>query len=322
MEKHFLAWWNVENLFDVFDAPDRPAWLQKQLRNELKGWTAGVLKRKLENLASIILQMNQQRGPDILGVCEVENRRVLQLLVDQLAPSGRDYAIIHQDSPDQRGIDIAFIYDQQKYNFTGLKFSYEILKRTATRDIFQVNMESRSGNEFILIGNHWPARLGGTYESEPYRIIAGETLSYWLSRIQEIKGSKAPVLVMGDFNDEPFSRSLHEYALSTPSRMKTVYGRNPYLHNLMWPLLGRRQGSFVYDAESIMFDQFLVAKGLLVRSGVFQIEPDSVQVEIYPGMIKGRYGAPVRYGRPSQKSSYNPAGFSDHLPIRLIFTER
>lgn len=322
MEKHYLAWWNLENLFDVFNAPDRPAWLQKKLKAELKGWTAAVLDRKLANLASIILQMNDQKGPDILGVCEVENQQVLQMLVDKLAPSGRSYGIIHQDSHDQRGIDIAFIYDTQKYRYGGVKFSYEVLKRTATRDIFQVNLETLSGNEFMLIGNHWPARLGGTYETEPYRIIAGETLSYWLSRIQEIKGSKAPVFVMGDFNDDPFSRSLHDYALSTPSRLKAVYGRNPYLLNLMWPLLGYHQGSFVFDAESIMFDQFLVTKGILLRSAVFQVAPDSVRVEVFPGMTKGRYGTPVRYGRPSKKSSYNPAGFSDHLPISLVFTEK
>ncbi|MCZ6776686.1 MAG: endonuclease/exonuclease/phosphatase, partial [Ignavibacteria bacterium] len=174
----------------------------------------------------------------------------------------------------------------------------------------------------ILIGNHWPARSGGQYKTEPYRMMVGETLSYWLKRIQEIKGSDAAVVVMGDFNDEPHSRSLTEYALSTIERNRVVYGRNPYLFNLMWPLLGTRRASYVFASEGQMLDQFLVSKGIALKSGIFKVDNKDVKIETFDGMTSGRYDAPVRFGRPSKKSSYNPDGFSDHLPISVVLSEK
>ena len=152
-------------------------------------------------------------------------------------------------------------------------------------------------------------------------MMAGETLSYWMKRIQEIKGKKVPVLLMGDFNDEPYSRSLTEYALSTNNRYKVVYGRNPYLYNLMWELIGKRVGSYVYNSEPIMIDQFLVPKGIVLDGGKFKIKKDSVRLEIFEGMVKGRYKKPVRFARPSDKSNYNPDGFSDHLPVSVELVE-
>lgn len=209
-----LAWWNVGNLFDVEDSPDRLAWLQEKLKPELSRWTAAILDRKLTQLATIIQRMNGGKGPDILGVCEVENKRVLDLLVAKLAGLKRNYGIIHHDSSDERGIDIAFIYDQKLFSWSDL-FSHVVLKRNASRDILQVTFKIlRSGLEFIGIGNHWPARSGGVYETEPYRIVAAETLSYWIERIPIHKGD-IPIIVMGDFNDNPFDHSIMDYALAT-----------------------------------------------------------------------------------------------------------
>ena len=194
MSVHYIAWWNVENLFDVENSTERPDWLQSKLAAELKGWNEAVLGRKIAQLASVISAMNQGAGPDILGMCEVENITVLQKLVDALAPLARNYRIMFHAGNDQRGIDVAFILDQDKYEIEELTFSYEVLKRTATRDIFQINIKTAKGHELILIANHWPARMGGQYFSEPYRMMCGETLSYWMARIQEIRGANVPVL--------------------------------------------------------------------------------------------------------------------------------
>jgi hypothetical protein len=321
-EKHFIAWWNLENLFDVEDSDDRPDWLASELRSELRGWTEEVLQRKISNLTGIIKQMNSGEGPDLMGVCEVENVNVLRRLVDGLDDLGRNYCIIHHDCSDMRGIDVAFIFDVDKYRYEGVFFHYEVLKRWATRDIIQANLTTSKGTEIMFIGNHWPARSAGEYESAPYRMMAGETLSYWMKRIQEIKGKDAPIFVMGDFNDEPHSRSLTQYALSRMNRNRVVYGRNPYLYNLMWPLLGSRQASYVYGSESLMIDQFLVSKGIAKKTGKFAIDDSPVKIEIYPGMTKGRYNQPVRFGRPSSRSTYNRDGFSDHLPISVMLVEK
>lgn len=321
MTTHYITWWNVENLFDVNRSELRPSWQAKELKRELKGWTKTVMDRKIKNLSLVIKQINENKGPDLLGVCEIENENVVKKLLSSLNIPGRKYKVLHHDTKDKRGIDIAFIYDSDKYSYDGKMFNYEVLKRSATRDILQVNLTTSAGNELIIIGNHWPARAGGKYRSEPYRMMAGETLSYWMKRIQEIKGKKVPVLLMGDFNDEPYSRSLTEYALSTNNRYKVVYGRNPYLYNLMWELKGKRVGSYVYNSEPIMIDQFLVPKGIVLDGGKFKIKKDSVRLEIFEGMVKGRYKKPVRFARPSDKSNYNPDGFSDHLPISVKMEE-
>lgn len=321
MKKHFIAWWNVENLFDVKDAPiqRRPETIKRKIKADLSDWTAEVLDTKLSNLASVIRQMNDNKGPDILGVCEIENRHVLTRLIQKLQLPGRNYGIIHADSTDNRGIDVAFLYDQAKYQFNENEFfQHAVIKRYATREIIQATLRTEKGNELVLVGNHWPSRSAGQYESEPFRIIAAETLSYFVQRIQEVKGNDAAIIVMGDFNDEPFNRSLTDYAQSVRSRNKVVYGRNPYLYNLMWPLMGQRISSYEYGGRPLMIDQFLVAKGIAKKSGKFVLEENTVSIEILEGMTSGRYNSPIRYGQKKP----NITGYSDHLPISFMLGEK
>ena len=324
--QYYIGWWNVENLFDVFDSPDRPEWLQRALNSELKGWTRTVLQRKISNLVKIISQMNNGRGPDILGVCEVENLSVLVQLVVAMQPIGRKYKIEHHDSSDQRGIDVAFIYDKNLFEAKE-QFSYTVLKRSSTRDLFQVNFVTPKQNELILIGNHWPARSAGVYESEPYRIIAAETLSYWMQRITEIKGKDIAVVCVGDFNDEPLSRSINDYALGTNSITKVKYAITPRLFNLMWPCHGDGTGTFYFNNFPYVLDQFLVSKELVQTGGKPRIAKDvngkfMAGIEHFAEMVTGgRYPTPKRFGRPSEKSSYDPEGFSDHFPVWTVVEE-
>ena len=320
MSHYTIAFWNVENLFDVENSPHRPAWLQRHLAQELKGWNETVLTRKISQLAHLIQQLNNGLGPDVLGVCEIENRPVLERLVKALPVAGRDYQIVHADTADERGIDVAFIYDNQIFEKKE-QFSQVILKRTATRDLFQVTLQLRhSGRELILIGNHWPSRLGGQFESEPYRMLAGETLAYWHERIIDIKGKDTAILAMGDFNDEPFSRSLVDYALSTYQRQKVMNAQTPRFYNLMWPLLGARLGTHYYDNIAGILDQFLVSRGLLKAGAALSVDQPSVKIEQFPEMAAtGSYPAPIRFGRPSE--GLNENGFSDHYPISVVLRE-
>ncbi len=322
METHYISWWNLENLFDIEDSIFRPSWLAKTLKKELKGWHDKVLDKKIDNISTIIKKINNNKGPDILGICEVENENVVNKLKDKLEAHNRKYKVIHHDTKDKRGIDIAFVYDSNKYKIDGKIYSYEVLKRSATRDIIQINLRTQQGNNIIVIGNHWPSRSGGQYKSEPYRMMAAETLSYWIERIQEIFGKKVPILVMGDFNDTPYNRSLREYALSSISKKKVTYGKKPYLYNLMWKLIGLKQASYVFNSEPLMIDQFLVSKGIALNNSKFKVIEDKVKIEIFDGMVKGRYNKPVRFGRPSDKKTYNTNGFSDHLPVSVKIIEK
>ena len=112
---YFFAWWNLENLFDLETSASRPDWLQKRLKKELEGWNADVLNTKLAQLSRIIKQLNNGTGPDLLGVCEIESKSVLEKLLARLDLPGRKYDIVHSDTRDQRGIDVAFIYDTKRF---------------------------------------------------------------------------------------------------------------------------------------------------------------------------------------------------------------
>lgn len=261
--------------------------------------------------------MNNGNGPDILGVCEVESRTVLEKLVSNLKFPKRRYKVAHADTRDGRGIDVAFIYDSKRYDIENI-FSHWIVKRNATRDILQANIWNRhTGQRLVLIGNHWPSRSGGTLKSEPYRIIAGETLAYFNERIQDILGDSIPILVMGDFNDEPFDYSIMEHALATNEKEKLRYGRNPWLYNLMWGLLAKGKYTHSYRSQDAILDQFMVSKGFLYDNSKMSVKEDSVKIEKYPGMTSR--GSPKRFGRPSR--SMNKKGYSDHFPISVVLEE-
>lgn len=335
MTNHFLAWWNLENLFDVENSKDRPLWLQNQLRNYLKGWTQALLDKKLANQSRIINGMNMGAGPDIIGFCEIENRKVVELLVAAMNKGGskRKYDVIHVDSKDDRGIDIAFVYDTKLYSVSKKDvFTAAVMKRTATRDLVQVTFTvKKTKRKFIVIGNHWPARSAGQYESEPFRILVAETLSYWMQRIAETKGETMPVVCVGDFNDEPFNRSMMEYALSTDSLARISNARKPnvamgdtvrvpYLYNLMWKLLGEDRGTFVFSGEKNLLDQFLVNRAIAVDFSITKFRPGATDIlDHVTELVKGDYKSPKRFGKPTD--DLDESGFSDHLPVTFMLEE-
>ena len=318
-QQYQFAFWNLENLFDVENSPRRSEKLQRVIRRSLEGWTQALLDRKVSQLASIIRQMNAGRGPDLLGVCEVENDFVMGLLVQALAPLGRNYGIAHNDTPDERGIDVGFIYDANLFSKEE-QFSHFVLRRTATRDLFQVNFRTQRSRVLVMVGNHWPSRSGGELESAGYRAIAGETLAYFHERTLEVLGATTPVLAMGDFNDEPSDRSLVDYALSTGSRMKVINATEaPRFFNLMWPLMGQGLGSLYFDNWPNLLDQFLANKNLL-ENGAIRVLPETAAVVRFPEMVApGDYPKPVPFGGMGKPINQN--GFSDHFPVSISVEE-
>ena len=147
MTKHNICWWNLENLFDIENSPRRSQLLNNTIKKELVGWTQNVLTKKISNLTSIIVKMNNNIGPDILGVCEVENSHVLELLTTKLNTLlARNYKFVIIEGEDKRGIDTALIYDQNIYVQGAETFTLRISKRNTTRDLFQVHLTTGSGN--------------------------------------------------------------------------------------------------------------------------------------------------------------------------------
>ena len=333
MREYDIAWWNLENLFDEEDAQilgRRTDKVSRAIQNDISGWTAELRDRKISQLASVIVQLNSGRGPDLLGVCEVENRFVVDRLVETVntrLPGPRDYAVVHADTDDARGIDIAFIYDRNLLTVPEpveeAVFFHVVMRREATREIVQVNFQTTTsaGRTWTVFGNHWPSRSGGQFESAGYRDIAGETLAYFHQRVLEVHGPRTPVLAMGDFNDEPFDASLVRHALSTRQRAKATAAReNPVLWNVMWPSLGVPEGSFYFDNQPNLLDQFLVNKNMATAEAPLQALPDSVQILKPPAMTQtGVYKKPIPFGGAG--GPVNPNGFSDHFPITMKVTD-
>jgi len=317
---HFV-FWNLENLFDIEGSPRRDDKVARAIGSNIKGWTQALLDRKIGQLSSIIRKMNNNHGPDLFGFCEVENRYVVDLLVQSLAPLGRNYQVVHHDSPDKRGIDIAFIYDGNLFEvpepLADNVFSHFVLRRTATRDILQVTFRTKAGRELIVMGNHWPSRSGGEAASDAYRAMAGETLAYFHQRALEVRGDAMPVIAMGDFNDEPFNTSVVDYALGLRLAALVARGRNPYFLNLMWPLMGKGLGTLYYNGPNLL-DQFLVNKNWLQPTSTFKIKTDSVSIVKFPEVMTKK-GEPIPFGGMGKPVNQN--GFSDHFPVEVIVTE-
>lgn len=324
MAKHHIYWWNLENLFDIENSPRRSQFLNDTLKGELKDWTINVLNKKLDNLVSVISKFNGNNGPDILGVCEVENGFVIDLLIQKLNTGhGRNYGFVISDAQDKRGIDTALIYDTALYTPEAETYSLRIIKRNSTRDLFQVQLNTTNGNKLILVLNHWPSRSGGVFETEPYRIMVAENLAYWIERIHEERGDDAAILLMGDFNDNPPDRSVSQYLMATNNRAQVKSNKvtNRYMYNLMFRFLDAQLGTYVYGMELNLLDQFIVSKSILTEQAGLQFKLSTVSIVEYPEITKGAYKKPVKFGRPSAPSSYDPTGYSDHLPIELVLNE-
>ncbi|ABW16100.1 Endonuclease/exonuclease/phosphatase [Parafrankia sp. EAN1pec] len=320
---YYLAWWNLENLFDEENSPRRTEKLTRTLGDDLAGWTPQLRDRKVSQLASVIAQMNGGAGPDLLGVCEVENRFVLELLAAAVADrlGGRRYEIVHADTDDARGIDVAFLYDPTLLTApAGQVFFHVVMRRNATREIVQVNFQTHTGRTWAVFGNHWPSRSGGQYESAGYRAIAGETLAYFHQRVREEHGQDTAALAMGDFNDEPFDTSLVAHALSTRQAVRVINADTPRFWNLMWPAAGTPEGTFYFQNEPNLLDQFLVNANMARPTSPLHANPDSVRILRFPELVHtGDYPRPRPFG--GMGAAVDETGYSDHFPIGMTVTE-
>ena len=301
-----LAWWNVENLFPPHQ---HPGW------NE---WDEELFDEKLAHLGQAIRAMGpDDLGPDCLGLCEVADERVLQTLV-QRHLSDLDYRIVYHDSPDLRGIDVAFLYRASLFQLhSDLTRPHTIVKRIPTRDIFEVYLTVRAnGAVLVLLGNHWPARSAGVYKSEPFRIMAAEQCSVIVDQLRA-QNDGVQLVVMGDFNDEPFNRSVREYllAIRDKERVLSRRTRRPYLYNCTWRLMEEAAPGTYYhtggETPWFMFDQVMVSPGLLRAEGGLRLAKGSVAV-FRPKWMRRRSGAPKPFRRLRGRLV---KGYSDHFPV-------
>lgn len=307
-----VMFYNVENLFDTEDEPGKND--DEFTPDGTRYWTTYRLWQKLVAIYKVIAAAGKWEAPEVIGLCEVENRFVLESLRDQTPLKNNPYRIIHRHSPDERGIDVAMMYRADKIEIIDSAFftlAFPNDPDLKTREILYACGVSLSDTLHFFV-NHWPSRLGGA-ASEQNRYYAGKFLRTKVDSLLTVNGN-AKIIIMGDFNDEPADRSLTEGLGALTSE-----GNEPgQLYNLMAPLKRISSfGSHKYQGQWTILDQFAVSgtlmndrNGYFTRYGAARILMEDFLLEedeIYSGIRPFRtYNGFVYTG-----------GFSDHLPVIL-----
>lgn len=310
-EESFIAFWNVENLFDTVDDPNVEGDEEFTPTGPNK-WTDERLAIKLTNLGKVISKMNDGKGPDVLGLAEIENRKVIELLIAKLRPLGRDYKIVHQDSPSGRGIDCGLIFDAKVFELAGSKFHH--VDAETTREIVEAQLKSGTDSLFIFV-NHWPARS----HPESFRVTAGKTLR---ARIDQILATdpSADIVAFGDFNDHPTDEGI-KTALGTVSTadeaingklLNSSFSTNPNSTN----------GTYVYKNKWEIIDQILLSPGVLKEPGFRWKYGSSKPLLVMPEQLFDPAGDAI--SRPNRSYSgpiFHATGISDHLPVGAVLVK-
>lgn len=299
-----IGFYNVENLFDTVDDPEkRDEEYTPGGRNE---WDEERYADKRGKVATVLSQL--ANGADIVGLAEVENLFVVSDLVASPELSRLKYQIVHQESPDRRGIDCALIYRPDQFKlieFETLTFPEE---GYYTRDILHVT-GLYSGDTLHVFVNHWPSRLGGGADKR--NAAAGLLRGKVDELLAANPGSK--IVVMGDFNDDPINKSIKK-TLNASDNSKLKPGQ---LYNPSAGIFKQGLGTLFYRGTWNLFDQIIVSSGLLKDpSGVTYLDNSfSVFGPNWMRVSTGDYmGAPKR----SFVGGVYQGGYSDHFPTYII----
>jgi len=306
-----IGFYNLENLFDITDDPETND--NQFTPNGDKKWDKVKYTEKLQNLAKVISQLADNKYPAFLGVCEIENKKVLQDLANQPSLKQANYSVAHIESPDERGIDVGFLYNKSIFTvkeITAYQPDLSIYK-DKTRDILYVKGELKNGETLHFIINHWPSRGGGMKESEPKRIAAAKTLLSIQKEIQA-KDPDSKIIVMGDFNDEPSNKSIAK-TLNVACDIENI--EDNQLFNAFCQLEKQGYGSYKYKGYWDMLDQIMISKSLITDTLGIHFIRNSAGIKAESWMIQtGKYkGFPLRtYG-----GNEYLAGYSDHFPVYI-----
>ncbi|MBR9998731.1 MAG: endonuclease/exonuclease/phosphatase family protein [Cyclobacteriaceae bacterium] len=254
-----IVFYNVENLFYPGDDS-----LKDDTEFTPPGayhWTYYRYIQKIKNIAQVLISMSEEGKPAVIGLCEIENRRVLDDLNRKTFLKNWGYRIIHQESDDPRGIDVALLYDPEVFSpesYSSIRIYNQNRKQLFTRSILKVTGIFCGKYRCHFFVNHWPSRRGGQKASEPRRFLVARHLRNEVDKIFE-EESHPNIIIMGDFNDEPPDKSLKEILRAREPAERQMDPEN--LINLMFDLYKSGSGSHYRKnnfIESSVLDQFIV----------------------------------------------------------------
>jgi endonuclease/exonuclease/phosphatase family metal-dependent hydrolase len=309
-ERHFkIMFYNVENLFDTQNdslTEDDDFTPLGKLH-----WTRTRYSDKLNKIGKVIIAAGEWQPPAVIGLCEIENRRVLNDLIYNTSISKFSYGIIHADSPDKRGIDVGMLYDSKRVKISAFSFLPVTNDGLATRDILYAKTVIYDDTLHIFI-NHWPSRSSGQLETEGSRMLAAKILRSLADSLFSINPA-AKIIIMGDFNDEPGDESifkgLNAHTLSDINKPSELY-------NLSEKPAGAAavNGTLKYQGNWNIFDQIIVS-GMLLSDQKLKVKPGGYKIFYNQFMIEtDQTYTGVKPFRTYMGFRYH-GGFSDHLPV-------
>ena len=310
-----IAFYNVENLFDTIDEPMTID--SEYMPNSNLKWNQQRYEAKLKNTAKVIEEMG---FPSVMGLVEVENRRVLNDLTTKTALKAQNYGIAHFESPDERGIDCALIYKKADFTVKNAKphrIEFPTDKADRTRDILEVSGVLRGVSVTVFV-NHWPSRSGGAKESEPKRIFTGQVLRRAVDSLFKTDANSR-VIVMGDLNDDPNDKSILEGLKAVywnrDTTPKPIINKNA-VYNLAAGVKRSGNGSYFYKNEWEVIDQMMVSGSFLDgRSKLVTTDAETIfNADFLTYKDKSGRKLPNR----TFTGSVYRGGFSDHFPVYLM----
>jgi len=309
-----FMFYNTENFFDTEN--DSLTNDEEFTPDADRRWNPARLHSKAERLAKVILAAGKWNAPIAIGLCEVEDLKVLELLTRNEPLAKFHYKIVHKDSPDARGIDAALIYRSEFFH----PIDYQAIpiidpkdKSFKTRDILQVSGVLNGCDTVHIFVNHWPSRYGGIMETLRFRCLAAETLKKSIQNLL-VRYPKAKIICMGDFNDTPTDDSLSKILGAKDSDNVMLKGE---LINLSAGWIFREIQTLKSKYNWEVFDQFIVSDYFLEANRCFEFQ----KAEIFKS---GFLLEPdTKFGGVKPKRTYvgfkYQEGFSDHLPVLLRF---
>ncbi len=307
-----FMFYNVENFFDCQNDPVTND--DEFLPDGDRRWNYRRLNDKADRLAKVILAAGRWNPPVFVGLCEVENLSVLELLTRGTALNKFGYKMVHKDSPDERGIDVALLYRPDLFR----PFDYQAIpvvdptdQAFRTRDILLVSGVINQCDTLHVFVNHWPSRYGGVMETIKYRRLAAETLKRSVQGLNK-RYQNPKIISTGDFNDSPSDESLARVLIAKENCIPDSLDEMISL-SFGWKADAIQTIKNQYSWE--VFDQWIVSGSFLKKSNCCQF----LNAEIFKADFL--LEADSKFGGVKPKRTYNgfkyQEGFSDHLPVLL-----
>ena len=313
-----VAFYNIENLFDTLDTENVDD--EEFTPLGAKNWNSEKYNLKLEKLSEVLSQLGTEINPDgpaLLGLCEIENKSVLEDLAKTEKLKSKKYNIVHYDSPDRRGVDVGFLYQPKYFEVTGSKpftLKMEGDDGFLTRDQLLVSGKLLGENIHIIV-NHWPSRRGGEKKSAPKRMAAADLGRSIIDSLLAADPN-AKIMLMGDLNDDPVDESVKKHLKTVGEKDKL---KNSLLFNPMESLHKKGIGSLAYRDSWNLFDQIIISSSLFKgENSTFRFYTAKVFNKEFLKNQEGQYkGYPFRtfVGNAFQN------GYSDHFPVYIFLVK-